>query len=233
MTLLKNNPTRPRMRNRRVGPNFWEPNPETWKGEDVIILGGGPSLDSLDFDLLITELVIGCNDAYELGPRVCDICVFGDYKWYRHHSANLELYAKKGGIVVTNESKVVGDHRTPKWVNKMARQAQGLHKDALGWGYNTGVGAMNLALILGAAQVFLIGFDMQLNEDGESNWHANNLDEPSAKMYDRMLKGFRIVGRQLPHKFPDAKVFNVTDDSRLDSFPKIATEVFWNGRKTE
>lgn len=212
-------------------PVFWQPDPETWKGEDAIVLGGGPSLLDFDFEWLSRELVVGCNDAYRHGPRICDICVFGDFKWYGEHAAHLEEYAKGGGIVVTNESKLISSSKTPKWIHKMAREGSGLHTDALGWAHNTGAGAMNLALILGASRVFLIGFDMQLSEDGKTNWHKNKLDKPNPTIYDRMIAGFKIMARQLPHKFPDAEVFNVTDNSKLDVFPKIATNEFWNGRK--
>lgn len=208
---------------------MWEPDPQTWEGEDVIILGGGPSLRSLSIPSLADELVVGCNDAYVYGPLICDMCVFGDFKWFNKHHKALKAYADSGGIVVTNESHLIsrpGD----KWIMKMPRQSSGLHKDALGWNFNTGASALNLALILGASRVFLLGFDMQLDKEKRMNWHPNELDKPDASIYTRMIKSFDIVARQLPGTFPNCEVFNVTDDSKLDVFPKIGTEAFWNGR---
>ena len=64
--------------------NFWTPEP-FWEGQDVFIYGGGTSLKSFDPSILIDENVIGCNDAYTLGSEICDICVFGDFKWYNKH----------------------------------------------------------------------------------------------------------------------------------------------------
>ena len=80
----------------------WYPD-KVWLDQEVFIIGGGKSLEKFDFDLLIKEKVIGCNDAYTKGPKVCNICIFGDKKFLKHHEKRLAEYAKIGGLVVTNE----------------------------------------------------------------------------------------------------------------------------------
>jgi hypothetical protein len=60
---------------------YWEAPSTLWSGEVVYIIGGGPSLKTLDLGVLADRRVIGCNDAYMLGPWV-GICFFGDYGWY-------------------------------------------------------------------------------------------------------------------------------------------------------
>jgi len=107
----------------------------------------------------------------------------------------------------------------------MQRERVGLSKTALGWNANTGASALNLALILGASTVYLLGFDMF-----GGNWHPNPLDKPKQTIYDRMMKNFKIVAQQLPKVFPDCKVFNVTNDSKLEIFPKIGFNEFWSNR---
>jgi len=207
----------------------WIPNPTLWKNEDAFILGGGPSLRNFEYARLQNELVVGCNDAYVHGPLVCDFCVFGDFKWWRLHHKNLEKYVKGGGVVVTNEQKVV-KATVPVWLKCMARQASGLSKTALGWNVNTGAAAINLALILGATRVFLLGFDMKLGKKGESNWHKNTLDKPKPKIYNRMIRGYKVVLNQLPIVFPGTQVINVNDDTALKCFPVVKFDKFWRDR---
>lgn len=213
---------------------YWKPEP-IWEGREVFVLGGGRSLfeNNFDFNILEKELVVGCNDAYLHGPLICDICIFGDWKWRTLHLDNLRKYVKHGGIVVTNEPKSIANTRHTPWLKPMKRQDVGLYRDALGWNQNTGASAVNLALILGAGKVFLLGFDMHLGKDGEANWHENKLNRPRANVYERMLDNFKIVAAQLPKVFPGQKVFNVHDDTYLKSFPILPFNEFWIQRRKE
>jgi len=208
---------------------FWTPNP-IWKDQDVFIIGGGLSLEKFDWELLRPDRVftIGCNDAYLRGPDICNICFFGDIKWWKAHQRGLETYRESGkGSVFTHCPQLQsGKDHTP-WLWKMNRESRGLHLDALAWNKNTGAGAVNLALLLGAKRVLLLGFDMHLI-GGRSNWHDNNLDKPNAAVYPRFLKGFERLAKDLPIKFPGCKIINITDDSSLDLFPKIGVKEFWS-----
>jgi hypothetical protein len=206
----------------------WKPDTNSWTGQDVFILGGGPSLQGFDFQCLVDELVIGCNDAYKFGPLVCDVCVFGDYKWFELHRKGIEKYTKEGGLLVTNCPQLVNTHLP--WLKQMGREALGLHKDALGWNSNTGSSALNLALILGAKRVFLLGFDLGKSPDGKSNWHKNTLDNPGEDIFQRWTDGFVVCGKHLKSKFSDREVFNVTNGSRLEVFPKLDFDAFWKER---
>jgi hypothetical protein len=210
----------------------WKPDPTAWQGQEAFVFGGGTSLDTFNPSVLADELVVGCNDAFLHGPVICDICVFGDYKWYNLHAKELRQYVNQGGIAVSNEPKVNTLRDNNAWLRKMQRQPQGVSMTALGWNCNTGAGALNLALILGAARVFLLGFDMQLSSDGKrSNWHENTLDKPRQTVYDRMMDNFKVVSKQLPKVFPGREVINVNDYTRLDVFPIVSFDGFWEERK--
>ena len=54
----------------------WHP-PKMWNDKTVFVLGGGPSLNGTNLDLIRDERVIGANNAYQLGSWV-DVCWFGD-----------------------------------------------------------------------------------------------------------------------------------------------------------
>jgi hypothetical protein len=210
----------------------WKPEP-VWEGRDVFIIGGGDSLrvnmieNKFNWDLLHSECTIGCNDAYSLGVNVCKVCIFGDYKWFLKHERLLELYQ---GTVFTNCSQLQKSRIS--WVWLLERYHDGVHVDGLGWNDNTGASAVNLALLLGASRVFLLGFDMKLSKDGQNNWHPNNIDKPNKDSFPKFLEGFRKVQKSMNIKFPDVKVFNITDDSDLDLYPKLPVEDFWRERKS-
>lgn len=196
-----------------------------WEGRDVFVIGGGTSLEKFDWSLLREECTVGCNDAYLLGAETCKICFFGDPKWWKLHRHRIVKYE---GLVFTSHS----DFQRTKldWVWTLPRKVNGLATDALGWNKNTGASAVNLALILGAKRVFLLGFDMFLSND-KANWHPNLVSKPDPTVYKTFIKGFQQVARDLNRVFPGREIINVTDNSGLDMFPKIGCDVFWKERK--
>ena len=206
----------------------WIPE-KIWDGQDVFIIGGGESLKTFDWNKLKDEYTIGCNDAFEHGEEICKICIFGDAPWFKTFKHKLALYK---GAVFTNASSLQKTRLPWLWV--MGRRSLGLHSDALGWNFNTGASAINLAILLGAKQIFLLGFDMHLSKDGKPNWHQNIVDRPKKekypKIYDKFIKGFERVASDLKTKFPNVKVFNITDNSSLDCFLKVSVKTFWEGR---
>ncbi len=205
----------------------WTPE-EWWKGDDAFIIGGGPSLRHFDWSQLIGRKTVGCNDAFRLGPEVCSVCVFGDLRWFNIHRSDLQKYPNP---VFTNQPslhKGKGFH----WLRCLPRESRGLHSQALGWGGNTGCTAINLALILGAYRVFLLGFDLRVR-DGKTNWHDCNLGKPNDASYRRFIRGFQAVAADLPHKFPGRTIYNCTPDSGLLVFPKMSLEEALSARKEE
>lgn len=202
----------------------WKPVAK-WKNLDVFVIGGGTSLECFDWSLLEDECTVGCNDAYKLGAKICKICVFGDPKWFKFHQHELVKYE---GLLFTNHGNF---QRTRlDWLWTLPRKANGLATDALAWNTNTGAAAVNLALILGAKRVILLGFDMHLSND-KQNWHVNYVNAPDGKVYKKFIKGFERLSRDLNRVFPGREIINVNDDSRLNCFPKIECDKFWKERK--
>ena len=202
---------------------------ETWKDLDVFIIGGGNSLRNFDWNLLKDECTIGCNSAFIHGSEICNICIFGDTKWFNKFKGELNHF---DGLVFTSHREYM--YSKIEWLWWLPRKPKGLSKKELGWNKNTGSNAINLALILGAKRVYLLGFDMKLLDPKCPNWHdrlIHKLDIFNAELYKRFNKGFKEVARCLPRAFPGSQIINVTDDSNLDAFPKISLKDFWKERK--
>lgn len=195
----------------------WDPRPE-WEGEDAYIVGGGPSLRDFDWGLLRGKNTIGCNSAFLLGVDVVKILVFADWLWWdRIGRRGTEVYG--GRVVGCSDKRLEGE--TCPWLLTMDRKEFGLGRDCLGFNGNTGSLAINLALILGARRVFLLGFDMKLAEDtAQPNWHELRHQKGEASVYKRFLSLFKYVERELPIFFPGREVINLNEGSMLECFPK-------------
>jgi len=190
----------------------WIPAP-VWTGETVYILGGGPSLKDFNFNKLRHKLVIGCNDAYALGSEICDVIHFADTEWLDIHLERLNAY--KGTITTTARLNGL-DSR----LRTLKRYETGLHVDGIGYNGNTGLSALNLALLYGATTVYLLGFDMQLGEDGQANWHPNEVNEPDERHYARFLSHIDQVTADWKSKFPNTRIINLNPESKMTAFPK-------------
>ena len=202
----------------------WTPK-KNWDGRDVFVIGGGTSLKTFDWDLLKSERTIGCNKAFELGIDICKICVFGDCKFYLRYKEELALFE---GVCFTNIPRL---HPSPDpWLWSIKRAVSGFHTDALGWNGNTGAAAINLSLLLGAKNTYLLGFDMALSDAGDSNWYDNELDKPNPQSYKKFKEGMSGLARDLAVKFPEQHVFNVTNQSALEIFPKLDLNAFIESR---
>jgi hypothetical protein len=209
----------------RQTPNL-SPLPE-WDGEDAFVIGGGSSLERFDFDQLIGKNTIGCNQAFLLGAERCNVAIFGDGPfWFKYEQ---QLKNKYRGWVVTYYQGLVESgtsNQSPQWVHCFPRQDRGLAREALGWNLNTGAAAINLALILGAQRVLLLGFDCCRTT--KTHWHDLGDREQNEQSYSRFMEGFSEVAYDLPTVFPGRQVFNVSDGtSKLTAFPILKIdEVF-------
>jgi hypothetical protein len=202
----------------------WTPK-KVWNGEDVYIIGGGKSLEHFDWALLKDKRTIGCNDAFKLGIDICKVCIFGDIDWFRFWKDSL---AKYKGTVFTNVPSL--SKSVVPWLWTTIRPSSGLYADYIAWNSSTGAAAISLAVLLGAKKIYLLGFDMKLDKDGKNNWHVNNINKPNPEVFPKFISGMNFVKRDLT-KFDGVEVFNVTDDSDLNVFPKISLKSFWSERK--
>lgn len=198
----------------------WEPQP-LWAGKEAFIIGGGSSLRTFDWNLIKGKLTIGCNAAYLLGEDVCRVCIFGDMSFFRAHEAGLRAFK---GPIFTNLKQHHRDNIS--WLYTLERRNRGLHSQALGWNQNTGAMAINLALILGAKKIVLLGFDMKI-QGVQSNWHDHYGAKNKPPTYMKFRLAFREVVEDWKAKFADREIINVNDDSDLEGFPKVPLKTFF------
>ncbi len=200
-------------------PELWTPDQE-WKGQDAVIIGGGPSLKGFDFSVLAGKNVIGCNDAFNLGSEIVKFCIFGDHSWWQKNKWKLEKFQ---GRVVTCCPTVM-PYLVPGLL-KMEQRVHGLHSGStLGWNYSTGAAAINLAVSLGAKRIYLLGYDLKRSPTDSSHWHDWN---PRTRIHDSSFERFQRGFKEVRGGLNGTQVYNVTDGSSLlETFPRIDFALF-------
>ena len=195
--------------------------PKIWDST-CFILGGGPSLSSVDLDLIKKYRVIAVNNAYgtpvSKDRNFCyydphdwvDVCWFGDERWYHWHKRSLRKF--KGLIVCCREnmhgSGVYGVCRgKPEGIEARPR--------FVSWNRSSGASAINLAYHLGARKIVLLGFDMRRVDD-KPNWHDDH-PSPAKNPYTRFLQPFPKIAADA--KELGLEIINATPGSAIKQFP--------------
>jgi len=200
-----------------------------WAGNPAYIVGGGPSLKGFDWRLLAGRLTIGINRAFEqFDPTI----IFSmDNRFL--------LWVEKGdfGVEVRDRFQTydrgykiwldcAGKQLYPEDILPISAYQAGPWSDSLEAGLapanNSGYGALNLAALLQASPIYLLGFDMGSGApDGRQEWwHDGYKVRQRQTVYDRFLRDFRIASQ---HVKAEVKVVGA---SRLDCWPKISHEDF-------
>lgn len=191
-----------------------------WSGEDVFVIGGGNSLEGFDWNQMKRLNTIGCNQAFFLGSSVCKIAAFGDEPFWQKFRADLEMF---NGWVATNLF-IGGVEKKWPWLNVFERINDGFSNipDCLAWNYNTGAMATNLAIVLGAKRVFLLGMDMCKSAvTGKTHWHDKKISIAQEQHYTRFKDGFSYVKMGIDELYSDRLVINVTEgSSELNHFER-------------
>jgi len=204
--------------------DFWMP-PEIWKDNAAYIIGGGPSLKNMDWTPFKDKRVIGCNDAYTLGDWI-DVCFFGDYLWYMGQSnfvGHREKLMSFPGLKVTCSEKRISDAGILRVRRAIFKRGITFDraKGTVCWNGNTGLAAINLAIYFGCKKIVLLGFDMKLSNEGDSNWHPNLKTKPNKSLYPRYLGSAQLVAKDIKAKFPDIEVLNANPGSAMEYFKKV------------
>jgi len=219
--------------------------PKIWHGEDVWIIGGGSSIIKV-FDIpndvvmavrnyqkpmsvfsrymsfLKNKNVIGVNIAFKLGDWV-DIAFFGDRTFGLKYRKELEEFPN---YVMTCSATVAKDDNFI-YIDKDRNHVTGIspYPGKICWNNSSGAAAIDLAIHLGAKRIFLLGFDMNLDQQNHQHWHnayRREHDEQVAKRalpFTIHIKPFQKIADEA--KLNDVSVYNVNPYSNINVFEKI------------
>ena len=214
--------------------------PRIWEGGECIIIGGGTSITK-QFDIpdeIVQQVyskektpeayapylkaihdkhIIGVNMSYKLGPWV-DCMYFGDGGFM---SKNRNELFKFKGLRVTSAGRINLHNSYLKVLLRNNKKKHGItfHPNMVSWNGNSGASAINLAVHFGVKRIFLLGFDMQLDEKQNQHWHKfytspiKNVDTT----FKRHLHGFPLIAKDLEGK---VEIINCNPESQIECFKK-------------
>lgn len=202
---------------------YWTPK-ETMTGEDVFIVGGGASLLDFNFELLRGRRVIGVNGAVNLGDLV-EVVFFSDLCCLTAFAEGFMAYR---GQVVTNQygTLMMPDVHTTR---SSGDDLSGAAAEGVIYCRNSGMGALNLALLMGARRVFLLGYDCKPSGDDPHEWYPGAKGRMKGRILNEWVRDWNRVAKQAGALFPEVKIANLYEGSGIDCFPKMPRDEFFKG----
>lgn len=194
-----------------------------WRGQRCFIVGGGPSLKGFDFGRLRGERVIAINKAFKDVPfadimfamdrPLLDLITSGqlgeDYRAALDSFWGVKLWLDLSGYAYPPDVYSVKSAGETGWTDSLSK---GLYH-----GQNSGYGALNLALVLGADPIYLLGYDCQRGPEGEKNYHSGYPTGSSPDAMNIFLKAFEAGAEKLK-AISHSRIVNLNPNSALKCF---------------
>jgi hypothetical protein len=197
----------------------------SWAGRPAVCIGGGPSLIGFDWHRLDGWLTIGTNRVFERhDPTIIftmDRTFYVNVIGGRYGAAAREAWersrALKALLKAANRPGLDGVFSIPIYRNYVhGRTAFSFSlAGGLGHGNNSGYGALNLAVCLGANPVYLLGYDMK-HSAGRSHWHEGHPRPQREHTVTSFILGFNRASLEIAHR--GISVVNLNPDSALKCF---------------
>jgi hypothetical protein len=155
-------------------------------GTRALILASGPSLTPEDVERVRAARarsrnlkVVAVNDTYRLAPWA-DVLYAADAAWWAAHPDAAEFAGERWtqniDAGLDGEARQAFNAIRPK-LNVVVSKRSDLPSFDAGWvgqGSNSGFQAVNLAVLMGASSVILLGFDMSLGAAGEKHFFGDH-----------------------------------------------------------
>lgn len=138
-----------------------------------------------------------------------------DLRWWEEYRPEF------AGLKVTQDARV----SRPDVVRIPSEDKPGLSLDPhrIRQGANGGYQSLNLAVLMGAKKILLLGYDMKA--DGKKHWHGdhpNGLANPEDVLFEQWRKNFETTLPDLARA--GVEVINCTPGSALTCFPRMRLE---------
>lgn len=207
-----------------------------WKGRTVALLAGGPSLtlEQVEMVRAAREVdrvrVIAINDSYLIAPWA-DVHYAADAKWHRWHTAGIDkpVLGLKAEEVALRWRCYTGQkcslassaEALPEAVHILKCRIEfGLSLDPewLCAGYHGGFQALNIAILAGAKNILLLGYDAHPGQPGMRHWHGEHPTHTTRDdIYGEMRKSFKVAAPLISKA--GVRVLNCSVGSAIEAFP--------------
>lgn len=189
---------------------------DAFRGKQISILGGGPSINDLDIRSLGSDPVIAVNNAgLDVFPDA-DVLFVMDRRWFDWNRDRLHLNRSKYRVI--RQFQEPRGWALPWPVTELQHDKFGtLSEDPKKLaGQCGGAMAINLAYLMGASRIVLHGFDMR-----PGNYHDDHRVKTPVNKYEAdFIPSIEAMAVRLEGK---CGVFNATPNSALRCFPALET----------
>lgn len=186
----------------------------------IAIFAGGPSLTQEAVNKCQHLISIAINDSYLLAPWAT-YHYFCDKQWWSWHHDKPQYRAYQG-IRITAEPAVSAAW-PPDAYRVRGAQASGISTDpeVVNYGKNSGYQALNVAVLMGARRIILLGYDMKIAKSGAAHWFGDHPNKVRSN-YPSWLSGFSVAADQLAEM--GVEVINCSPDTALTCFKQMSLE---------
>lgn len=197
-----------------------------WKARPAVVVAAGPSLTAEDVEVVRASRqadrirVISVSNAWKLCSPWADVYFAGDRRyWLEYLQRMLRAGVPRDRLAtccnVTAKIEQIAYYR--------AANRPGLGLTELHTGGNSGWMGLNLAYLLGARRIYLLGFDMMLGPEQEKHFdgaHTGRCDVPLnfAEWIHRIRKALPDLQAQ------GVSVINCSRRTALDCFPRSTVD---------
>lgn len=195
-----------------------------WEGETVALIGSGPSLTQEQCNAVRSLNTIAVNNAYLFCPWA-DIIYAADARWWGWNPQALKLPAYKVSIEQHMKVEFPLDVHVLRNLDKGDPTGLSLDPTGLKTGCNSGYQALNLAVLLGAKRIILLGYDYRF-DNGRAHFPGGDHPVPS---FENHLVGYAQKFSSIENKLIELgiEVLNATPGTALNAFPKVRLEDFF------
>lgn len=179
-------------------------------GQRYFICASGPSLTQSDVDYIRDKgMVIMINNGFQLAPW-SDIIYACDTRWWSVYPEAIKHRGRKISIQHKHPDVELWEHNNK--INGIGDYM--IHSNS----GNSGQHAINLAYLLGAKEIILLGYDFQ-NTGGQVHWHGDHKHGlGNGAAHEPRIKHMNIAAKQLSDK--GVKVINCTRETALECFER-------------
>ena len=189
-----------------------------WNGQTCVVAATGPGL-SQEIAEQCARLpswvpVIAVNDAYRRIPSA-EILFTGDRLWIAYHRDCPGFRGWKWASDSRGDPRMIelAEKHGYRIIRVIEKPGFSYEIDRVHSGLNSGFQAVNMAILLGAARILLVGFDMRGDHFFGKHAFRSHGDRSN---FAAFIAHFRHAAKELP---PTVEIVNCTPNSDLDCFP--------------
>jgi len=192
-----------------------------WHGDETIVVAAtGPSLTPDVAQAVAGYPVVAVSDAWRLIPEAA-ILYSCDAAWWRVHDGCRtfagERWSCHGGNDRNDKAPIARDYGV-RLVAGALGDTFSTDPTRIHFGNNSGFQAINLALLMGARRLVLVGFDMRVVDSKRHFFGDHPRPLSNAIDYRYFAPQFLAAARALA---PDVTILNATPDSALKAWPIV------------